>query len=123
MVFAIFFHGLVQSGFVLGDFKAFYCAGSVVAHHQDPYVAQPLGTCEATRNLPWMKSHMPTGALPAPLPGYEIALFIPFALLPLPIASAVWFLVSAAALIVGIVLLARAGVASWPTLLRHAFNY
>jgi hypothetical protein len=72
------------------DFQAFYCAGAAARVHADPYRTQPLKTCEhrATDN-----SHaaLPASvALPAPQPGYDIAVFSALAALPFDRAKSVW---------------------------------
>lgn len=72
------------------DFRAFYCAGTVVQQRGNPYDAEPLHSCErALPNDPF-RPYSRVTALPAPLPGYAIALFIPFARLPFPVAAHLW---------------------------------
>ncbi len=95
----------------MGDFKAFYCSARVLALHEDPYATSPLARCERERE-PWPLLQLNRGAvLPAPLPGYAIAAFLPFALIPFPIASVVWLAILAAATIAACILLARSGIA------------
>ena len=101
----------------MGDFKAFYCAGNVVLHGHDPYAAGPLGACEALKTYSWMASGTQGATLPAPLPGYEIAFFVPFALLSYSQAVLVWSIISLAALVFSIILFARCGVGPWPVIL------
>jgi hypothetical protein len=69
-------------GQTLGDFRAFYCAGSVASQHLDPYTVAPLEACEAPLGLRSFFSGTPAAVLPAPLPGYLIAFFAIFSLIP-----------------------------------------
>ncbi len=93
----------------LGDFRAFYCAGSVAAQHLDPYAAAPLGACEAPLGLRSLFSDSATRVLPAPLPAYLIAFFEIFALLPYGVAAIVWTLLLVVAVSFAIMLFAGTG--------------
>lgn len=70
------------------DFNAFYCAARTLAAGADPYRFGPLSSCERA-SLP-LPAH---AAVPAPLPPYAIAAFVPLALLAFPVANAVWIVV------------------------------
>lgn len=72
------------------DFQAFYCAGEALAHHADPYRAQPLASCEHRQTDGTYAALPPGVALPAPQPPYDIALFALFSLLPFGLAKAAW---------------------------------
>lgn len=61
------------------DFRAFYCAGHVVAQGADPYLVQPLLSCEKNVNADISTSNI---AIPAPLPGYSLAAFAVLSFLP-----------------------------------------
>ncbi|HEY8297714.1 MAG TPA: glycosyltransferase 87 family protein [Candidatus Baltobacteraceae bacterium] len=89
----------VDNGF---DFQAFYCGGSVVAEHANPYLDQPLHGCE-TRAAPEIARKFRNVTVPAPLPPYALAFFIPLSLLPFAVAKIVWWLV----------LVASIGVCGW----------
>jgi len=71
------------------DFQAFYCAGTIVAGHFNPYFTEPLHLCEAAVN-PAFHAVMPNVTIPAPLPPYALLLLRPFSLLPWHAASMVW---------------------------------
>jgi hypothetical protein len=72
--------------FAFGDLRAFYCAARVARAGGDPYRAEPLGACE--RGLVGMRAT--NFVVPAPLPGYAIALFEPLARLPFSAVAALW---------------------------------
>ncbi len=78
---------------LLGDFRAFYCGGSTLLHGANPYTAGPLLHCEQVRQPFGLHTARDQVDLPAPFPGYALALFAIFALLPYPIAAAAWFVV------------------------------
>lgn len=81
----------------LADFRAFWCAGSLLSHGFNPYEASPLAGCEYA--APWFR---PYGealvAIPAPLPGYVLATFAALAQLPFLLSAIVWTCASLAAL-------------------------
>ena len=57
VVAALFGFGLqtsvvARTGFLMGDFRAFYCAARVAAHGDDPYHTEPLRTCERPSDRP-----------------------------------------------------------------------
>ena len=73
----------------LFDFRAFYCAGSAVAEHHDPYRTEPLRSCwNASKGFPHGRG-VPF-AVPVPMPGYALAPFVLLSRLPFPIAAAFW---------------------------------
>jgi hypothetical protein len=73
------------------DLLAFSCGTRTALAGADPYLAEPLRACEhaelAASGLTFYKNFV----IPAPLPGYDFALFAPLALLPPRVASAAWF--------------------------------
>jgi hypothetical protein len=99
--------------YVMGDFRAFYCAGAVIAQHANPYLEEPLRGCEAHAGPPAEPAFLRPVALPAPLPPYALALFVPFGLLPFPAAAVLYGLVLIAAMTAAVALYARVtGVSS-----------
>jgi hypothetical protein len=78
------------------DFHAFYCAGRALNHHIDPYRFAYLARCEGQLH-----------AIPAPLPGYDLALFGLLARLPFPWANALYLAASTAAVALAAVCLRR----------------
>ncbi len=76
------------------SFKAFYCGATAVRERHDPYLVEPLRTCE--RSLE--QDAMPQGYVePAPLPGYSLAVFVPLTLLPPKLAAELFALLLALA--------------------------
>ncbi len=72
------------------DLLAFYCGARVAANGLDPYLAEPLRSCEHeefTRSTGHV-SRYPLLVVPAPLPPYALALLKPFAALPFAVARA-----------------------------------
>jgi len=105
---------------LMGDFRSFYCAGKVVAHGANPYLEEPLHSCEVRAQPPAVPEFLPSVTIPAPLPPTALAAFVPLALLPFPYAAAVYVLLLIAAMIGAVALFARAtGVSS--ILLNLAF--
>ena len=91
--------------FASGDFPAFFCGGTVVRDRADPYRAAPLDACERARTLVPGTVSLPAGILPAPVPGYVLALFVPLSLLPFDVAAAIWYALLIAAVVVTVELL------------------
>ena len=99
--------------YVMGDFRAFYCAGAAIAQHANPYLEEPLRGCEAHAGPPAEPAFLKPVALPAPLPPYALALFVPFGLLPFPVAAVLYGLLLIAAMTAATALYARVtGVSS-----------
>ena len=96
-----------SAGALAGDFKAFYCAAQVAGEGADPYHAHPLYECES-KPAPFGLYHARNNVtLPAPLPGYALALFRPLTLLSFEAAAFVFTIVLFSALICGAVALAK----------------
>jgi hypothetical protein len=99
--------------YFLGDFRAFYCGGAVIAEGADPYREEPLRGCEVHAGPPSEPASMRPVALPAPLPPYALALFVPLGKLPFALAGALYLALQVAAMAVATVLLSRfAGVSN-----------
>src|ERR1019366_3190331 len=65
--------------------NSFYCAGEAVRTGNTPYLVEPLRSCEH-RAAPTEPLQNAGGVEPAPLPGYALAAFAAFSLLPLKFA-------------------------------------
>ncbi|MBC5811396.1 MAG: DUF2029 domain-containing protein [Candidatus Eremiobacteraeota bacterium] len=87
------------------DFVAFYCASAVAQEGADPYLTEPLRTCEHQNGHAFRAGSRL--AVPAPVPGYDLAALAPLARLPFAWASALWLLLQIAAYALTIALLVR----------------
>jgi alpha-1,2-mannosyltransferase len=96
-----------QGRMLLGDFRAFYCGGSTLLHGANPYEAGPLLHCEQVPQPFGLHTARDRVDLPAPFPGYALALFAIFALLPYPLAAAAWFVLLLACTALACVFTAR----------------
>jgi hypothetical protein len=109
--------------FVPGDFGAFYCAGKVVLHRQDPYRVEPLLSCERALSRSAHRGNQPDsdGVDPAPFPGYEFAAFAAMALLPVRLAVAFFGVLLLAATLVTAYCLSRMSALPFIPALAVAF--
>jgi hypothetical protein len=98
---------VARTGFLMGDFRAFYCAARVTSEGADPYRVEPLRSCETSLGMTEFFKKNPGIAIPAPLPGYSLAALVPLALLPFPIAAALWGVLLALACVACALTLAR----------------
>ena len=78
---------------LLGDFRAFSCAGATLLHGGNPYAGAPVYTCERTPVPFGLYRAEPGIAVPAPFPGYALAFFAIFGALPFVVAAALWIAV------------------------------
>ena len=104
---------VARTGFLLGDFRAFYCAARVASHGADPYRTEPLRDVRIRRRRPGIFRRNRGVAVPAPLPGYAIAAVVTFAMLPFGVAASLWTALLLAAWIVAVAALARVASISW----------
>ncbi len=89
------------------DARAFYCGGRAVLAHADPYREHPLLECERSVAAPALSPLRDDVAVPAPFPGFALALFALPALLPFALALLVWMLAASSAVVAATVLVAR----------------
>jgi Glycosyltransferase family 87 len=101
------------TGFLMGDFRAFYCGARVASQGADPYHAEPLRSCEISLGRTAFFEKNPHVAIPAPLPGYVLAAFAPLALLPFAAATALWAAILLMAWIACVATLARFASVPW----------
>jgi hypothetical protein len=93
---------------LMGDFRAFYCAGAAIGDGANPYLQEPLHTCEVhTTQLP-APAYISDVTVPAPLPPVVLLAFVPLSRLPFGLASAVYGLLLLAASSFAVVLFAQA---------------
>ncbi len=99
---AVVFVALLATVATNFDFRAFYCSAAVARDGANPYTAQPIHRCELALPGDPFAPYSRVTALPAPVPGYVIALFIPFSFLPFAVAARAWTAVLCLACIVAI---------------------
>lgn len=104
-----------------GDFRAFYCAGRAVDAGRDPYLTEPLRSCERGAAADFGMAFGAADLIPAPLPPYAFALFAPLGLEPFSVASNCWFVVSCTALLLAIFATWRLSGASLPAIASALF--
>jgi Glycosyltransferase family 87 len=104
---------VARTGFLVGDFRAFYCAARVASKGADPYLTEPLSTCERDIGPKTFFHKNPAVTIPAPLPGYAIAALMPFALLPFGIAASLWVALLLLAWLACVATLRRFAGISW----------
>jgi hypothetical protein len=92
---------------LMGDFRAFYCAGAVIAQRENPYLDEPLHSCELRVLPPARASVLPFVTMPAPLPPFVLVAFVPLSWFPFPIAAAVFGVLLIAAMSAAVALFAR----------------
>lgn len=88
LYFFVFGHRAFQPRVLGLDFVAFYCAGEVANEGRDPYLVDPLRSCEHRVGRSLRSGSVLV--LPAPLPAYDIAVFRIFARVPFPVALGIW---------------------------------
>lgn len=96
-----------KAGWLMVDFRAYYCAASAQAHQQNPYFAASLQTCERTPAQPFFPTHRNATTVPAPYPPYVLAAFYPLTLLPFTTGAIVWGVFLLACLVAAAYALAR----------------
>ncbi len=93
---AFSFRSTVHGRYLMGDFKAFYCASRVALARENPYALAPMARCERRAVV-----------IPAPLPGYTLAALAPLAALPFAAAAVLWLVILCGATALAIALLVR----------------
>lgn len=88
------------------DFADFYCAGATRNAGQSPYLLRPFDAC-GTKGPRYQPVSVEAHRAPAPIPGYDVALFRVFAMLPFATAAVAWLLISIIALLTVVALIAR----------------
>lgn len=72
------------------DFTTFYCAGTVVRGGGDPYRVEPLRACEQRLGEFGAAGDAAWEVVPAPFPGYVLALYALMSLPPPAVAHVAW---------------------------------
>lgn len=96
-----------RSTYLMGDFRAFYCAGAAVAQGANPYREEPLHACEVHAGPPAEPVSMRGVAIPAPLPPHALLAFVPLSRLPFAAAALLYALLLIAAMSASVALFSR----------------
>jgi len=73
------------------DYRALYCGGAATLERANPYRVEPLRACEHDRPDATFKAEIPAWAvMPAPYPGYGLALYAQLSRFSYPLAKALW---------------------------------
>jgi len=98
--------------YLMGDFRAFYCAGIVIGEGANPYLEEPLRTCETTTAPQAGTPALRGVAIPAPLPPHALLPFVLLSRLPFGPAALLFSILSGMAAAAAVLLFARATGAS-----------
>lgn len=110
-------YGDRAGGWLMVDFRAYYCAALTQREGANPYFVQPLHACESTTTAPYYRP--PNNVtVPAPYPPYVLAFLAPLTLLPFGAAAILWWLLLAVAL--GLSAYALAQITRQPVLVAWA---
>ena len=90
-------YGDRQSGWLMVDFRAYYCAAQAQREGFSPYYVQPLHDCERSTAAPYYRAP-PKVTVPAPYPPYALAFFSPLTLFSFATAATIWWTLLAAAM-------------------------
>jgi len=100
------FYGDRTAGWLMVDFRAYYCAASAAGHGENPYFAASLHACESSPSPPYYRAPANV-TVPAPYPPYVLAVLYPLTLLPFAIAAVVWWAILVLSILAAAYALAR----------------
>ena len=95
-----------HAGWLMVDFRAYYCASLAQRENANPYFAAPLHRCESRTPAPYYRAPAAV-TVPAPYPPYALALLEPLTLVPFALAAVVWWLLLASAIALAAYAIAR----------------
>jgi Glycosyltransferase family 87 len=104
--FAGQFYGDRAGGWLMVDFRAYYCAALAQRDGANPYFVQPLHECENTTPAPYYRAPENV-TVPAPYPPYVLAFLAPLTLLPFAAAAILWWILLALGIGLSVYSLAR----------------
>jgi hypothetical protein len=99
-------YGDRNGGWLMVDFRAYYCASLATREHADPYRTHPLHECESTTPAPFFRAASDV-TVPAPYPTYALMVIAPLTFLPFTPAVLVWATLMALLCALAIFVLAR----------------
>ncbi|HKU81160.1 MAG TPA: glycosyltransferase 87 family protein [Candidatus Tumulicola sp.] len=104
--FAGQFYGDRSAGWLMVDFRAYYCAATAAARQENPYFTSSLHGCESAPIPPFY--HAPRRVtVPAPYPPYVLMLIYPLTLLPFTPAAIAWWALLTACVVLAAYALSR----------------
>jgi peptidoglycan/LPS O-acetylase OafA/YrhL len=87
-----------HAGWLMVDFRAYYCASLTQRVNANPYFTAPLHRCENGTPAPYYRAPARV-TVPAPYPPYALAMLAPLTLLPFGLAAVLWWFCLAGAII------------------------
>jgi hypothetical protein len=99
-------HGDRINGWLMVDFRAYYCAALAVRERANPYRVQPLHNCESSSPRPYYRAPANV-SVPAPYPPYALAMISPLTFLPFATAAVLWWIILAISCVIAAYCLAR----------------
>jgi hypothetical protein len=94
------------SGWLMVDFRSYYCAALTERRHLDPYLVHPLHECESSTPRPYYRAPKNV-TVPAPYPPYVLMIISPITLLPFQWAAIAWGAFMAAMCALTMIVLSR----------------
>ena len=104
--FAGEFAGTRAGGWLMVDFRAYYCASLAQRQGRDPYFTASVHECESDTPAPYYRAAKKV-TVPAPYPPYALAFFAPLTFLPFAAAAILWWITLALSLLLAAYALAR----------------
>lgn len=86
-----------SNGWLMVDFRAYYCAALAQRDGRSPYLAVSVSDCQRRTPAPYYRSAKDV-TVPAPYPPYALALLYPLTFLPFGEAAIAWWAILALAL-------------------------
>ena len=100
------FVGTRASGWLMIDFRAYYCASLAQRQGRDPYFTASVHECESDTPAPYYRAPKNV-TVPAPYPPYALVFFAPLTFLPFAAAAILWWIALALSLLLAAYVLAR----------------
>jgi hypothetical protein len=100
------FAGNRASGWLMIDFRAYYCASLAQRQGRDPYFTASVHECESKTPAPYYRASKNV-TVPAPYPPYALAFFAPLTFLPFAAAAILWWIALALGILLAAYALAR----------------
>ncbi len=105
-------YGDRAGGWLMVDFRAYYCAASAQRAGENPYFVQSVHACESAPVPPYYRAPAKV-TVPTPYPPYALGLLYPVTFLPFGVAAILWWLVIAGSIVLASFALARVCAQPW----------